>query len=70
MIYSTSRDALIDTMNNRCDEITDQNGKTLLNFMIQVTVIKIGIYPTKFERKTYNAETKATGFILIESIFN
>ena len=57
-------------MNNIADKIVAQEGKTCLNFMMQVTVLKIGKYPKKIDRIIKNAETEAKGYILIESIFN
>ena len=57
-------------MNYRADMIDKQDGKTRLNFMIQITVLKIGKYPSKIDRIIKNAKTETEGYILIESIFN
>ena len=45
-------------MNYRADMIDKQDGKTLLNFMIKITVLKIGKYPSKIDRIIKNAETE------------
>ena len=70
MIYSKNKNALVHIMNYRADMIDKQDGKTRLNFMIQITVLKIGKYPSKIDRIIKNAETETEGYILIESIFN
>ena len=69
-MYSTDKNFLVNVLNERCDDVDRQDGKTLLNFMIQITVLKIGKVPRKIYRTIHNAETEAEGFILIESIFN
>ena len=69
-MYSTDKNFLVNVLNERCDDVDKQDGKTLLNFMLQVTVLKIGKVPRKIDRIIHNAETEAEGFILIESIFN
>ena len=70
MIYCKNKNALVHIMNYRADMIDKQDGKTFLNFMIQVTVLKIGKYPSKIDRIIKNAKTETEGYILIESIFN
>ena len=69
-MYSTDKNFLVNVLNERCDDVDRQDGKTLLNFTLQITVLKIGKVPGKIDRTIHNAETEAEGFILIESIFN